>query len=746
MVRLGAVALSLLLVCSALAQRPLETPISEMRLGPATPTLGAVKTSWNGESFLVTWVARESGGRAIRIDASGRPLDPAPIGLPMRALDVLWNGETWIVLDQAGWARVSREGQLVDAQPHAFEQPFGLSLTAVATDSGVIVAANDENTPLNVVTFDREMNVKSSRVIDDADRYLRPFLMWDGEAAVLLFLGDRSIVGQLLDADGRVVRSKEVHTIGIPVCIGSAGDGRGYVFVDQLGDSRMMGDWYHAYRLDHDLEAALQPESLGLAGFGQPYSDTLAWDGTAFTFAYNTYAMNHGWEARVMRISAEGVQLEDRLLLAANPRPAMWWFGAAVDSAPASTVLITMNAASPDAAPADCYNCALALENGEFYLHARAANDAAGLATAPEVLLESAALPQAAPAAASSNVQSLVAWHERLAATGSPRLLATRVANGSIRDAQSLLVSDSACAGRRPAIGSDGRDFLVAWYDTSSLRVARVTADGAVGEKTRVITGVPCVDDSRAPLVLSNGSGYLVVWTEVENHDETAVLAARVRADGTLIDSVPLVFGSGDRRLVNGASNGTDYLVTWDGKYARVTANGTILDPGGRFTGGLDVDAVWWNGQTYSLLHDHLVNRRISRIAANGVLTATNTEIRYPATPSWGNTFDPACDARGCSLLLGLTEGGHSVLRDFRAEDDGVTASIRIGEAIPVPPVVLLTNANGLESMTIAPLRDPNGRLFAAYSRRLMESPGAGSFRVFLRAMEQASRTRVVRH
>lgn len=697
MVRIAIALLSLLVLRPMLA----ELPISQFRPSGPVAASGPVSTSWNGEAFLVTWTARGAGARAIRIDATGHPLDPTPIGLPTASEDVVWNGDAWIVLGGDGWSRVSREGRLLASQRVALGSP----LTAVWTGQRVIAA-----TKTAIVTFDADMTLRDARSMS-SDR--APLLAWDGERALLM----HDTTGEILDAYGAQLQTRSLAMTdpARPVSIGAVNGGGGFLYIGQTSDSRGEGDWYRAVRVDRDLRTTVIAEPMGRSGFGAPVSDTIPWDGSAFTFAYDSFGINRPWEARVARVSGEGVQLEDQLLLSVA-QPSLSWVGAAIDAASGVTLLISLDAMTPIAD--NCYDCTSALESEDLHIHARLAADAGGLANASPVPLDGGAAMQVAPVAASNATQSLVTWVEG----DDHRIFATRVANGVIRDPQSLVISGSACEGTRASIASDGQDFLVAWYDDDGLMSARVAGDGAISEAMK-IADMQCSAELTAPVVLSNGSGYLVVWT-----DDANVLAARVRPIGTLVDPVPLTLGTMQQRTLHGASNGADYLVTWDARFARVAANASVLDPNGRSLGGGSVEAVWPHGASYSLLHMNDDSARwIDRVGTNGSVTRVTDFVTAART-----TNDAAaCDAHGCSLAI----AGESSLRELRAEDDGGTATIQLGDPIAISG----------EPVEIAPLRGGNGRLFLAYGRRQFEAPAAGALRIFLRSLEP-QRSRTVRH
>ena len=103
----------------------------------------------------------------------------------------------------------------------------------------------------------------------------------------------------------------------------------------------------------------------------------------------------------------------------------------------------------------------------------------------------------------------------------------------------------------------------------------------------------PTPGDQFSPAVASNGSEFLVVWEDRRNGiDETDIYASRVAADGTTLDpdGIAIATADGLEWTPEVASDGTNFLVVWtdgvqvnrgDVRAARVTPQGEVLDPGG---------------------------------------------------------------------------------------------------------------------------------------------------------------------
>lgn len=76
---------------------------------------------------------------AIRVDASGRVLDPYPIPLPLGGSNTLWTGTDWILVGDRA-TRISREGKVTaisEVRFPSFQPPLG---DAAWTGEALVVA------------------------------------------------------------------------------------------------------------------------------------------------------------------------------------------------------------------------------------------------------------------------------------------------------------------------------------------------------------------------------------------------------------------------------------------------------------------------------------------------------------------------------------------------------------------------------------------------------------------------------
>jgi len=210
------------------------------------------------------------------------------------------------------------------------------------------------------------------------------------------------------------------------------------------------------------------------------------------------------------------------------------------------------------------------------------------------------------PAVASNGADYLVAWTAWDTSSSTFQNLASRVSSSvsnpePVLDPASLVLSPSGGAHKYPAVAKAGSDYFVAWEGDGStsaetnLYSAWVSSTGTVTSGSGFPVTPPVSSLYQAePAVASNGSNYLVVWTETGT-DGVQIYGARVTREGGTIDVPPLVITAADRERQSPSviSNGTDYFVVWmdyrdvnwDIFGARVLGAGpsssAIVDPGG---------------------------------------------------------------------------------------------------------------------------------------------------------------------
>ncbi|WP_224362109.1 hypothetical protein [Hyalangium versicolor] len=193
--------------------------------------------------------------------------------------------------------------------------------------------------------------------------------------------------------------------------------------------------------------------------------------------------------------------------------------------------------------------------------------DASGLAVGT-----SASLNESFASVASNGTDYLAAWTAWNTSNSTFQNLGARVsssaASGSaVLDTSALVLSANA-GHKHPSVARAGTGYFVAWDGTSGatteLYSAWVSSAGAVSAGNGFpVTAISSIYQTE-PVVASNKSNYLVVWTE-QGGGLTRILGTRINRDGGVLDVPALVLAATSRERQSPAvsSNGTDYLVTW---------------------------------------------------------------------------------------------------------------------------------------------------------------------------------------
>ena len=195
---------------------------------------------------------------------------------------------------------------------------------------------------------------------------------------------------------------------------------------------------------------------------------------------------------------------------------------------------------------------------------------------------------QSQTAVAFDGTNYLAVWFDFRAGNVNPDVYAARIdMMGNNLDRFGILVETGVVnAAINPIdVASSGTEFMVVWETGSGPRAKRISSAGVVLDATAITIGTgPSVKQQLA--IASNGSNYLVTWRDTRNIGMTSydIFGTRVSKAGVLLDSPDIGIGTGSSQASDPAvaSNGTDYLVTWNElgtiKAARVQGNGTLLD------------------------------------------------------------------------------------------------------------------------------------------------------------------------
>jgi hypothetical protein len=321
------------------------------------------------------------------------------------------------------------------------------------------------------------------------------------------------------------------------------------------------------------------------------------------------------------------------------------------------------------------------------------------------------------PAIASNGSDYLVLWH--LGSTSYAETnYATRVSSaGAVLNSTPITVS-ALPAYYGHAVGSNGKDYLVAWgypknspADSGDILGARVSSDGSVQDSPG-ITLSTFSNTQMSPAVASNGNGYLVVWQDSRN-DATGfdIYGVRVSPAGTVFDLAAIPINTSREHQLTPAltSNGREYFVVWEDQRigidtsriwgARVSFEGVVLDTNGVqisrapsqasstegdlspavASDGLDYFVAWQTRGRFS--SPTVLGARVTRAAEASVQVELSNTAARPAVASNGsNYFVVWADFRSPSarpLIYGTTVSQAGVVQSAAGK---AIAPIELGE------------------------------------------------------------------
>lgn len=577
--------------------------------------------AWNGTNWLVVWVDSRPPGLndtdlyAARVSSSGVLLDPRGIAVSTVTYEdptniaVAWNGSNFFIVWWTGWAirfrRVSAAGVLLDGPA---EQVATTIVSGYAGQAGPPSLA--WNGASHLVTWVENIYSLSTRRIfasryDAAGADLDPvdivvasglpasnavtsngsdfFVAWsEGESAdpdIYDVRGARiSSAGVLLDGppEGGGIAISTAHESPLRPVVAS--DGANYLVV--WPDSRP-GTGYDDPLYAARVSAQGQlldgpPESGGIPVFLNPdgyplWSVSVAFGGGNYLAVWSLN-FSPGRGAAGVRVSTGGAVLD--------PSP------------------IRISPAADD----DVLSTAVAGGGSSFLVawadgwqeEPRALRAARVMATGQ--ILDSSAidLPVRAtdrtdPKIAWNGTNLVVAWKETRPSVARSIYL-TRVSTaGATLDGTGILVAPDTGFGW--AIAAGGSTCLVVWSDGPRILGRRFTAAGVLLDATPIVI-YEAIDWRQDPELAFDGSNYLVVWSDFQNHDNGCsydVYGRRVSAAGVPLDGasgIPIATGTGEEDTAHVAWDGTRFLVVWSAvslptirvEGRRVSSSGALLD------------------------------------------------------------------------------------------------------------------------------------------------------------------------
>lgn len=227
---------------------------------------------------------------------------------------------------------------------------------------------------------------------------------------------------------------------------------------------------------------------------------------------------------------------------------------------------------------------------------------------------------QNAPVSASNGSDFLVVWTE---SDFGNRIMAARVrgSDGTLLDPDGLLLATYESYQSAPMVASDGRGFLVVWEDFrpstgSDVFAARITPVEGAPPEVSVFCVAELPGEQTSPSVASSGDGYLIAWEDYQGGSFYDIRAARLGGGagggGGLVPPGGTLAQSGPFHKFRpvAASAGGNYLVAWEDFRNR----------------SLDVYAIRLGGTDASLLDSGAFPVSIADANQTNVAVASNGE------------------------------------------------------------------------------------------------------------------------
>ncbi len=495
------IALLLLLAATpALSEIRSDQALAPVVLGAGPTRQEFARVASDGTNFFAVWRTSTASNAVIgggRVSPAGELLDRPSILIASGAAgtlgypDVFFVGGNFLVVYASGTSRiarrVSREGRLVDQQSVVINTPIYWGQMASNGDDVLMVTSSNsirmlaaDGTSLGAdralpnVEFHSNPSVTSNGsqyLIAEADRYASR-----GSFTILNSKGDLELSKSFSIPDPFYISGLTVTSNGSSFLMMLVSSGRiAFMPVDSAGNTGPLR------KTDYQTGGAI----------------VATWSGNGYTLAWPTSKPDNYSPGQILaaRVDAIGLPLDAAPVAITPLQSGRYGYAFAIASNGRDTIIIT---------------------GDEDLSYANWHTEAAIFKSLPQIDVEpagrrhvaiaSSAPEQAAGSIASNGTISLVTWRERAGFEEMVVRAAFIAADGQLGPPIDLSRADSQTG---TAAASNGRDFLVAYYDTSYRLVARrVTLEG-VDPTPIVITIYGTPTDALA--AGWSGQAYMVV-------------------------------------------------------------------------------------------------------------------------------------------------------------------------------------------------------------------------------------------
>lgn len=306
-------------------------------------------------------------------------------------------------------------------------------------------------------------------------------------------------------------------------------------------------------------------------------------------------------------------------------------------------------------------------------------------------------------------VNYFVAWRHGF---GSGDIYGGRVnQSGVVLDTNGIPISGGMNAQYHPAIAHKGTDYLVVWQDIRNgdwdIYGARVDSTGSILNPSPIAISI-AAHEQIYPTAFSDGTNYLVAWSDRRNGSHYDIYGTRLTASGAVLDplGIPISNAQNDQVAPDIAFDGTNYMITWHDERtysnndiygARVTQDGSVLDPAGFgisiAAGHQEYPKIAFDGTNYFVVWDDMGEIYGSRVDQTGtVLDPSGIEISVASI--WPQ--DPSIDFDGTNYLVVWTEHGGGAYDIYGARVN------QSGLVLDPWPILIDTSVNKQEHPAIA--------------------------------------------